>query len=75
EPYLQIKRRLTLERAIEPLMAIMHELEYQRPYLFVEEMRLHRNPSAPLNGGAGNLAAQMLESGYMQPATIVQVAP
>ncbi|KPY82218.1 proteinral secretion pathway protein M [Pseudomonas syringae pv. helianthi] len=75
EPYLQIKVRLTLECGIEPLMAILHELEYQRPYLFVEEMSLHRNPSAPLKGGAGKLAAQLLVSGYMQPATIVLVAP
>ena len=37
EPYRQVKVSLTLDCAIEPLEALLHELEYQPPFLFVDE--------------------------------------
>ncbi len=68
EPYRQVKVSLTLECAIEPLTAVLHELEYQRPFLFVDEMSLRRDANAPLKGGAGKLVAHLLVRGYLQPA-------
>ncbi|EPN55362.1 general secretion pathway protein M, partial [Pseudomonas syringae pv. actinidiae ICMP 19096] len=41
--YRQVKVSLTLNCAIEPLTAILHALEYQRPFLFVDEMSMRRD--------------------------------
>jgi general secretion pathway protein M len=70
EPYRQVKVSLTLECAIEPLTAILHELEYQRPFLFVDEMSVRRGADAPSKGGAGKLVAHLLVRGYLQPAGV-----
>ena len=75
EPYRQVKVSLTLECAIEPLTAILHELEYQRPFLFVDEMSIRRAADAPLKGGAGKLVAHLLVRGYLQPAAVAETAP
>ncbi|WP_044901177.1 type II secretion system protein GspM [Pseudomonas sp. CFII64] len=75
EPYRQVKVSLTLECGIEPLTAILHELEYQRPFLFVDEMSVRRDANAPAKGGAGKLVAHLLVRGYLQPAAIVETAP
>jgi general secretion pathway protein M len=75
EPYRQVKVSLTLECGIEPLTAVLHELEYQRPFLFVDEMSVRRDANAPLTGGAGKLVAHLLVRGYLQPAAVGEVAP
>lgn len=67
EPYRQVKVSLTLDCAIEPLTAILHELEYQRPFLFIDEMSVRRGADAPDKGGAGKLVAHLLVRGYLQP--------
>ncbi|MBX8496297.1 type II secretion system protein GspM [Pseudomonas cichorii] len=69
EPYRQVKVSLTLNCAIEPLTAILHALEYQRPFLFVDEMSIRRNANAPETGGAGKLVVHLLVRGYLQPAS------
>ncbi|AGE25206.1 putative general secretion pathway protein M [Pseudomonas poae RE*1-1-14] len=73
EPYRQVKVSLTLNCAIEPLTAILHELEYQRPFLFVDEMSIRRSPNAPASGAAGKLVVHLLVRGYLQPAAAAQV--
>ncbi|AZF43327.1 General secretion pathway protein M [Pseudomonas sp. R1-43-08] len=70
EPYRQVKVSLTLECAIEPLTAILHALEYQPPYLFVDELRIRRSREAPSRGGAGKLVVNLLVRGYLQPARV-----
>ncbi|WP_426118098.1 type II secretion system protein GspM [Pseudomonas sp. DSP3-2-2] len=75
EPYRQVKVSLTLECGIEPLTAILHELEYQRPFLFIDEMSVRRDANAPVKGGAGKLVAHLLVRGYLQPAAIAETAP
>jgi general secretion pathway protein M len=67
EPYRQVKVSLTLNCAIEPLTTIMHALEYQRPFLFIEDMSVRRDANAPASGGAGKLVAHLLVRGYLQP--------
>ncbi|WLH66729.1 type II secretion system protein GspM [Pseudomonas sp. FP2309] len=74
EPYRQVKVSLTLNCAIEPLTAILHELEYQRPFLFVDDMSIRRRPDAPATGGAGKLVVHLLVRGYLQPAGAGQEA-
>ncbi|WP_395606579.1 type II secretion system protein GspM [Pseudomonas sp. B22129] len=67
EPYRQVQVSLTLNCAIEPLEALLHELEYQPPFLFVDELRIRRSREAPAMGGAGKLQVQLLVRGYLQP--------
>lgn len=71
EPYRQVKVSLTLNCAIEPLEAILQALEYQRPFLFVDELSVRRGPNAPANGATGQLAVHLLVRGYLQ----AQAAP
>ncbi len=74
EPFRQVKVSVTLECAIEPLMAVLHGLEYQRPLLFIDHMSLRRASSAPGKGGAGRLAVQLLIRGYLQPVALKATA-
>ena len=74
QAYRQVKVSLTLDCAIEPLTAILHALEYQRPFLFVDEMSIRRRPDAPASGGAGKLVVHLLVRGYLQPASAKQVS-
>jgi general secretion pathway protein M len=67
EPYRQVKVSLTLNCAIEPLQAILHAVEYQPPFLFIDELRIRRSSQAPASGGAGKLVVQLLVRGYLQP--------
>jgi general secretion pathway protein M len=69
EPYAQVKVSFNLSCAIEPLEAILYDLENDRPFLFVEELRVERHEDAPAKGGAGRLEVQMLVTGYMQRNT------
>ncbi|WPO00200.1 type II secretion system protein GspM [Pseudomonas sp. MUP55] len=71
EPYRQVKVSLTLSCAIEPLEAILQTLEYQRPFLFVDELSVRRGPNAPAKGAAGQLTVHLLVRGYLQ----AQAAP
>lgn len=71
EPYRQVKVSLTLNCAIEPLEALLHALEYQPPFLFVDELRIRRSQQAPASGGAGRLVVHLLVRGYLQPARVM----
>lgn len=73
EPYRHVKVSLTLACAIEPLTTILHALEYQRPFLFVDELSLRRAANAPANGAAGRLEVQLLVRGYLQAAPAGEV--
>ena len=69
-PFRQVKVSVTLECAMEPLMAVLHGLEYQRPLLFIEHMSVRRASTAPGKGGAGRLAVQLLIGGYLQRVAV-----
>lgn len=68
EPYRQVKVSLTLECAMQPLVELLHDLEYGQPFLFVDNLSIRRPTSAPASGGAGRLQVQLLLRGYLQPA-------
>lgn len=75
EPYRQVKVSVILNCAIEPLMAVLYDLEYKRPFLFIEEMSLRRSSAAPLQGGAGKLVSRLLVRGYLQRERVGQGTP
>ncbi|MNC55890.1 General secretion pathway protein M [compost metagenome] len=64
-----MKISLTLECAVEPLVNLLHDLEYGQPFLFVDNLSIRRPASAPASGGAGRLQVQLLLRGYLQPAS------
>ncbi|WP_407309818.1 type II secretion system protein GspM [Pseudomonas sp. nanlin1] len=68
EPYRQVKVSLTMDCSIEPLIALMHTLEYERPFLFIESFNIRRGGDSPEKGGAGKLAVHLLIRGYLPPA-------
>ncbi|WP_416424049.1 type II secretion system protein GspM [Pseudomonas sp. App30] len=68
QAYRQVKVSLTLACASEPLMQLLHGLEYGQPYLFVEALSVHRNNDAPAAGGPGRLSVQLLLRGYLTGA-------
>lgn len=67
-PYVQVMINVTLECAMEPLTAVLHELEHSHPLLFIEQLSLYRRPDTPFDGGSGLLTVRMTVSGYMRPA-------
>ncbi|WAH60850.1 type II secretion system protein GspM [Pseudomonas silvicola] len=75
QPYRQVKVSLTLECGIEPLMALLHTLEFHRPFLFVDALSVRRTSNAPATGGAGRLTVHLLVRGYLPKATAAQEAP
>lgn len=75
QPYRQIKVSLTLECGIEPLMTVLHTLEFHRPFLFVDSLSVRRGNSAPAAGGAGRLTVHLLVRGYLAKAAPAQEAP
>lgn len=68
EPYRQVKVSLTLDCAMEPLVGLLHELEYGQPFLFIDSLSIRRATSAPASGGAGRLQVHLLLRGYLQQA-------
>ncbi len=68
QPYRQVKVSLTLTCGIEPLMALLHTLEFHRPFLFVDSLSVRRASSAPATGGAGRLEVHLLVRGYLAKA-------
>lgn len=68
EPYRQVKVSLTLECAMEPLVNLLHELEYGQPFLFIDNLSIRRATTAPASGGAGRLQVHLLLRGYLQQA-------
>lgn len=74
EPFRQVKVSVSLTCAIEPLMAVLHALETQRPLLFIDHMSVRRATDAPGKGGAGGLMVQLLVRGYLQPVAVQTIA-
>lgn len=65
EPFRAVRLSLDLNCAIEPLAALLHQLETSQPWLFVDELRVRRAGNAPVDGGAGRMSVHMLISGYL----------
>jgi len=67
-PFRQVRLSLDLDCGIEPLTALLQQLEAAQPLLFVDEMNVHRATNAPPAGGAGRLVVHLLVSGYLAAA-------
>lgn len=65
-PYREVGVSLHLKCRIRPLMAFLHRVESQRPWLIVDTLSIHRGSHAPASGAAGKLDVQLLIKGYLQ---------
>lgn len=52
EPYRKVAVSISLRCDMQPLAAVLHDLEQGTPYLFINEMSIYRNPVAAQQGGA-----------------------
>ncbi|MGY4495278.1 type II secretion system protein GspM [Pseudomonas sp. TE3610] len=69
ERYAQVKVTLNLSCSIEPLEAILYDIETARPYLFVTQLRVEHHADSPIGAGAGRLQVQLLVTGYRHRST------
>jgi general secretion pathway protein M len=70
EPYRKVAVSISLRCDMQPLAAVLHDLEQGTPYLFINEMSIYRNPVAAQQGGAAPpLEVQFTLSGYVRQAT------
>jgi general secretion pathway protein M len=74
EPYRKVTVTIGMRCDIEPLAAVLYDLEQGVPYLFVDELSIYRNAVAAQNDGAP-LEVQFALSGYLRPARPASSAP
>lgn len=74
EPFRVVRLSLDLNCAIEPLAAILHQLETSQPWLFVDELNIRRASNAPVDAGAGRLSVHMLVSGFLVRGAVARGA-
>ncbi|MEO6801102.1 MAG: type II secretion system protein GspM [Rhodanobacter sp.] len=68
EPYRKAAVSISLSCDIEPLAAVLQALEQGRPYLFVDDLSIYRNPVAAQRNQGAPLEVQFTLSGYVRPA-------
>ena len=68
EPYRKAGVSISLRCDIQPLAAVMHDLEQGTPYLFIDDLSIYRNPVVTEQGGGAPLEVQFTLSGYVHPA-------
>ncbi|MBT2117506.1 general secretion pathway protein GspM [Dyella sp. LX-66] len=70
EPYRKVAVSISLRCDMQPLAAVLHDLEQGTPYLFVNEMSVYRNPvAAQQNNSAPPLEVQFTLCGYVRQAS------
>lgn len=68
EPYRKASVSISLRCDIEPLSAVLHELESGTPYLFINDLSIYRNPVASQQNAQAPLEVQFTLSGYVRPS-------
>jgi len=68
EPYRKAAVSISLSCDIEPLAAVLQALEQGRPYLFVDDLSIYRNPVAAQRNQGSALEVQFTLSGYVRPS-------
>ncbi|MEO8809540.1 MAG: type II secretion system protein GspM [Rhodanobacter sp.] len=75
EPYRKAAVSISLSCDIEPLAAVMQALEQGRPYLFVDDLSIYRNPVAAQRDHGAPLEVQFTLSGYVRPSANQPASP
>lgn len=69
EPYTRVTVNISLRCGVQPLAAVLHDLEDGVPYLFVDDFSAYRNPVAAKSSNAAPLETQFTLSGYIRRAS------
>lgn len=75
EPYRKAAVNIGMRCDIQPLTAVLHDLEQGTPYLFIDDLSIYRNPMAAPNGTIAPLEVQFTVSGYVRQARTPPAAP
>lgn len=67
-PYRQVSANINMRCSMQALAAVLHDLAYGKPYVFVDNFSAYRNPMPDRNGTTSPLNVQMMVSGYMRSA-------
>jgi general secretion pathway protein M len=68
EPYRKAAVSISLRCDIQPLSAVLHDLEQGTPYLFVGDLSIFRNPVISRQNAQAPLEVQFTLTGYVRPA-------
>lgn len=68
EPYRKAAVSISLSCDVEPLAAVLQALEQGRPYLFVDDLSIYRNPVAAQREQGAPLEVQFTLTGYVRPS-------
>jgi len=74
EPYRKAAVSISLRCDIEPLSAVLHDLEQGTPYLFVGDLSIFRNPVITQQNAQAPLEVQFTLTGYVRPSRTMPVA-
>lgn len=75
DPYVKVTVNISLRCGMQPLAAVLHDLEQGTPYLFVEDFSAYRNPVAAKAATAAPLETQFTLSGYIRRAVAAGSKP
>ncbi|MCP1373085.1 type II secretion system protein GspM [Dyella lutea] len=68
EPYRKAAVSISLRCDIEPLAAVLNDLEQGTPYLFVGDLSIFRNPVITQQNAQAPLEVQFTLTGYVRPS-------
>lgn len=68
EPYRRAVVSINLACDVEPLAEVLHALEQGRPYLYIDDLSVYRNPVVAQRGSVAPLQVQFTLSGYIRPS-------
>ncbi len=67
-PYREVSANINMRCSMHALAAVLHDLAWGKPYVFVDSFNAYRNPQPDKDGATQPLNVQMLVSGYMRVA-------
>ncbi|MBB3227899.1 general secretion pathway protein M [Luteibacter sp. Sphag1AF] len=68
DPYRKVTVNISLRCHMQPLAAVLHDIEEGTPYLFIEDFSVYRNPVAARSGAPVPMEVQFTVSGYIRQA-------
>jgi general secretion pathway protein M len=74
DPYRKVTVNISLRCYVEPMAAVLHDLENGMPYLFIEDFSAYRNPMAARSAVSTPLDVQFSVSGYVRQAVAASAA-
>jgi general secretion pathway protein M len=74
DPYRKVTVNISLRCQMQPMTAVLHDIEEETPYLFIEDFSIYRNPVAARSGAAAPMEVQFTVSGYIHAARAAKVA-